>query len=576
MMRKKAANEACAYWLSSDYFDEETKERLRALDDPKEIRERFGKDLEFGTGGMRGLLGDGTNRFNRYTVRRATQGLCDYIHSLKEADKGVVIAYDSRHGSAELSKEAALCLNAGGIRTWRFESLRPTPELSFAVRELGCIAGIVITASHNPREYNGYKVYWKDGEQITPPIDRYITEKISEIDSWEAVKTMKEEEAKACGLYHEIGEEMDQRYYEAILSDLPRPNLSEKARQMLKIVYTPLNGTGSVPVLTLLERRGFTDVHVVKEQKDPDPDFTTCPKPNPETESAWKLALKLAEEENADLVLATDPDADRLGLCVRRRDNTYQRFTGNMIGILLCDYVLGKREKEGSIPENGAIGTTIVSSRMGEALAKHYGVSFFETLTGFKYIGEKIREFEKSGEHTFLFGYEESLGTLVGTSVRDKDAISAAILTAEAAAYYMEQGKTLCDVMEDLFRQYGYYLEGQISVTFEGIDGIAEIRRIMEKNRTEPPERFAGKKVLALRDYKKGIRTDMEQGTVTALDLPSSDVLYYELENGWCAVRPSGTEPKIKYYFGIREAEKKEAERQFQAMQEALSLQNHA
>ena len=570
-MMKKAANEAFEFWLSSPYFDEETKRELQALkDDADEIRERFGKDLEFGTGGMRGILGAGTNRFNLYTVRRATQGLADYIHSLKGGDQGVVIAFDSRHGSARCAEEAALCLNANGIPAWRFESLRPTPELSFAVRELGCIAGVVITASHNPAEYNGYKVYWEDGGQITPPHDRLITEHIQKIQTWQDVRTMRREDAVSLGLYHVIGEEIDRKYYEAILSDIPHPEISAAARRGLKIVYTPLNGTGSVPVMTLLHRLGFSQAVIVKEQADPDPEFTTCRKPNPETESAWKLALRLAEETGADLVMATDPDADRLGVYARSAEGNYVRFSGNMIGILLGDYVLRERKRSGTLPEHASIGTTIVSSRMAEPLAEKYGVSLFETLTGFKYIGEKIREFETSGESSFVFGFEESYGCLAGTSVRDKDSVSASLMMAEAAAYYKERGKTIWDAMKDLYAEFGCYREGQVSITIGGIDGIRKIQERMEESRRSPAKAIGNKAVLAVRDYRAGIRRDIITGKETPLNLPSSNVLYYELEDGWCAVRPSGTEPKIKYYFGVRAESEAACGKDYEALKEAI------
>jgi len=571
MKELEKAKKVFDHWLSSDCFDSDTKKELMAIaGDDREILERFGKDLEFGTGGMRGILGAGINRINRYTVRRATYALAQCLKETGDTDKGVVIAYDSRFGSREFSLEAAMTLNACGIPAYRFESLRPTPELSFTVRKLGCLAGIVITASHNPAEYNGYKVYWQDGGQITLTHAREIMKAYEEIHTFEEIPVISIQEAKEQGLFHEIGEEIDSAYYEAVMDSVIHPELAGEYGPALRIVYTPLHGTGRIPVMKILADLGFDDVHVVKEQEDPDGSFATCEYPNPEAREAWNLALKLAERIHADLVLATDPDADRLGLWVPDDRGTYHFFNGNMTGILLADYILKEKKNSGTLPDNAAIGKTIVSSQMAVPLAEKYGVRLFETLTGFKFIGEKIQEFEESGESCFVFGFEESFGCLAGTAVRDKDAVQETALLCEAAAFYHSKGKTLLEVMEDLYREYGWFLEGQTSVSFQGISGKERMKQIMEQLRSHPLKEIAGKKTLAIRDYKTGIRTDLESGEKKKLDLPSSNVLYYELEKGWCAVRPSGTEPKIKFYFGTEAAERTAAEEERKAMKQAL------
>lgn len=548
------AMEVYKEWLEDDYFDEATKEELRAVKDEEEIEDRFYKSLEFGTGGLRGIIGAGTNRMNIYTVRQATQGLANYILSQNGQEKGVAIAYDSRIMSPEFSKEAALTLNANGIRTYRFESLRPTPELSFAVRELHCIAGIVITASHNPREYNGYKVYWEDGAQITPPHDKNILEKVAEVASFSEVKTMSEAEAKEKGLYHEIGQELDDRYIEEIRALSIHPEVIKEQAENIKIVYTPLHGTGNVPVRRVLKELGFTQVIVVPEQEAPDGSFPTVAYPNPEDEKAWELALKLAKKEDADIVLATDPDADRLGVYAKdAKTGEYVSFTGNMSGMLIAEYMLREKKATGTMPERPALVETIVTTDMAKALAADYGVTLIEVLTGFKYIGEQIKLFEETGSHHYVFGLEESYGCLPGTYARDKDACAAVVMLCELAAFYKAQGKTMIDAMEDLYQKYGYYKEGLTAVTLKGMDGVKKIKELMEQMRNTPKETLGGRKVLAVRDYAEEIRKDLVTGNEESTELPKSDVLYYELEeNGWCCARPSGTEPKIKFYYGVK------------------------
>ena len=460
-------------WLSNPYFDEDTKAELKAIEhDENEIKERFYMDLEFGTAGLRGIIGAGINRMNIYVVRRATQGLANYIIKQGGSSKGVAIAYDSRHMSPEFADEAARTLAANGIKAYKFESLRPTPELSFAVRELGCIAGINVTASHNPPEYNGYKVYWEDGAQITAPKDVEIINEVQSIIDYGALKTMSEEDAKAAGLYEVIGSEIDDKYMEALKKLVLRPEAIKEQADKLKIVYTPLHGTGNVPVRRVLKELGFTQVHVVEEQELPDGDFPTVSYPNPEDKKAFALALKLAKEVDADIVLATDPDADRLGVYAKNTETgEYQSFTGNMSGMLILEYLLSQRKELGILPENGAVVTTIVSGKMAREIAKAYNVTLIETLTGFKYIGEQIKFFEQDHSHEFLFGYEESYGCLEGTHARDKDAVVAVMALCEAAAYYKSKGLTLCQQMENLYKTYGYYKENLISQTFKGMEG---------------------------------------------------------------------------------------------------------
>lgn len=542
-------------WCTDVCFDEETKAELKALEgDEKEIEDRFYRQLEFGTGGLRGVIGAGTNRMNIYTVRQATQGLANYILSQGGQEKGVAIAFDSRIMSPEFAKEAALCLNANGIRTYLFESLRPTPELSFAVRTLGCISGIVITASHNPREYNGYKVYWEDGAQITPPHDKNILAEVARVTDFDQVKTMTEKAALSSGLHKIIGQEMDDAYMAQLKAQSIHPELIGEAAKDMKIVYTPLHGTGNLPVRRVLKELGFGQVYVVKEQELPDGKFPTVAYPNPEDAKAWTLALALAEKVDADIILATDPDADRLGVYAKdTKTGNYVSFTGNMSGMLIAEYILRERTKTGTMPEKPALVETIVTTDMAKAIAGAYDTALIEVLTGFKYIGEQIKFFEQENSYHYVFGLEESYGCLAGTYARDKDACVAVMMLCEAAAYYKTQGKTLWDAMVDMYDTYGYYKEGLSTLTLKGIDGAKEIQEMMKEFRGNPPKTLGGYKVLAVRDYQADTRSDLESGTVTVTGLPKSNVLYYELEdNAWCCVRPSGTEPKIKFYYGVK------------------------
>ena len=542
-------------WLANPYFDEATKEELKGIsEDEKEIKERFYMDLEFGTAGLRGIIGAGTNRMNIYVVRRATQGLANYIAKVDKKAQGVAIAYDSRHMSPEFAEEAALCLAANGIKAYIFESLRPTPELSFAVRHLGCVAGINVTASHNPPEYNGYKVYWEDGAQITPPHDSGIMGEVKSISDWNTVKTMDKAEAEKAGLFQVIGKEVDDAYMAELKKQVIHMDAIEKEGKNLKIVYTPLHGTGNIPARRILKELGFENVYVVKEQELPDGDFPTVSYPNPEAAEAFELGLKLAKEVDADLVLATDPDADRLGVRVKDKNGEYHDLTGNMSGCLLANYELSQRKAvNGSLPEDGALIKTIVTTNLADAIAKGYGVNLIEVLTGFKFIGQQILGFENSGKGSYLFGFEESYGCLIGTYARDKDAIVATMALCEAAAYYKTQGKTLWDAMIEMYEQFGYYKDAIQSVTMKGIEGLQKIQEIMNSLRQNPPAEFAGHKVTAVRDYKADTITDVATGAVKPTGLPNSNVLYYELtDDAWVCVRPSGTEPKVKFYYGVK------------------------
>ena len=543
-------------WLSNPYFDSDTRAELEAIEnDDKEIKERFYKDLEFGTAGLRGIIGAGTNRMNIYVIRKTTQGLANYIASVNGQAKGVAIAYDSRRMSPEFAQEAALCLAANGIKTYIFESLRPTPELSFAVRKLGCIAGINITASHNPPEYNGYKVYWEDGAQITPPHDKGIMDEVQKVTSFTAVKTMDKAAAEAAGLYQVIGAEIDDAYIEQLKSQVIHMDAIKAVGKDLKIVYSPLHGTGNIPARRVLKELGFENVYVVKEQELPDGNFPTVSYPNPEADEAFELGLKLAKEVDADLVLATDPDADRLGVRVKdARTGEYHTLTGNMSGCLLEEYELSQRKAaEGSLPDDGAVITTIVTTNMAGTIARAYGLRFIEVLTGFKYIGQQILNFEHSKRGTYLFGFEESYGCLIGTHARDKDAIVATMALCEAAAYYKTQGKTLWDAMIDLYEKYGYYKDDIQSITLKGIEGLEKIQQILDNLRQFPPKEIGGYQVEAVRDYKKEVVINFKTQERTTTGLPNSNVLYYELENdAWVCVRPSGTEPKVKFYYGVK------------------------
>ena len=542
-------------WIANPYFDEATKEELKSIaEDENEIKERFYMDLEFGTAGLRGIIGAGTNRMNIYVVRRATQGLANYIAKVDKKSQGVAIAYDSRHMSPEFAQEAALCLAANGIKAYIFETLRPTPELSFAVRHLGCVAGINVTASHNPPEYNGYKVYWEDGAQITPPHDSGIMGEVKAISDWNTVKTMDKAEAEKAGLFEVIGKEVDDAYMAELKKQVIHMDAIQAEGKNLKIVYTPLHGTGNIPARRILKELGFENVYVVKEQELPDGDFPTVSYPNPEAAEAFELGLKLAKEVDADLVLATDPDADRLGVRVKDKNGEYHDLTGNMSGCLLANYEISQRKAvNGSLPEDGALIKTIVTTNLADAIAKGYGVKLIEVLTGFKFIGQQILGFEQSGKGSYLFGFEESYGCLIGTYARDKDAIVATMALCEAAAYYKTQGKTLWDAMIEMYEQFGYYKDDIKAVTMKGIEGLQKIQDIMNSLRQNPPAEFAGHKVVAVRDYKADTIKNLETGEVTPTGLPNSNVLYYELTNdAWVCVRPSGTEPKVKFYYGVK------------------------
>ena len=560
-------------WLSNPYFDADTKAELEGLkDDENEIKERFYTDLEFGTAGLRGVIGAGTNRMNIYTVRKATQGLANYIQKSGNADKGVAIAFDSRRMSPEFADEAALCLAANGIKAYVFESLRPTPELSYAVRKLGCIAGINITASHNPPEYNGYKVYWEDGAQITPPHDKGIMDEVKAVVDYTTMKTMPLDEAKAKGLYEVIGKEVDDTYIAELKKQVLHQDAIDAVGKDLKIVYSPLHGTGNIPARRILKELGFENVYVVKEQELPDGEFPTVSYPNPEAAEAFELGLKLAKEVDADIVLATDPDADRLGVYVKdSKSGEYKVLTGNMSGCLLADYEIGQRKALYGLPEDGKLIKTIVTSNMADAIAEYYGVGLIEVLTGFKYIGQQILGFEQTGKGQYLFGFEESYGCLIGTHARDKDAIVATMALCEAAAYYKTQGKTLWDAMIEMYERYGYYKDAIQSITLKGIEGLAKIQEILETLRKNPPAEIAGYKVLKARDYKKDTVQDMETGEVTTTGLPNSNVLYYDMPDGtWLCVRPSGTEPKVKFYYGVKGTSLEDADKKSEEMGEAV------
>ena len=540
-------------WLNDPYFDEGTKAELKAIaDDENEIKERFYMDLEFGTAGLRGIIGAGTNRMNIYVVRKATQGLANYILKVGAEAKGVAIAHDSRRMHDEFTECAALTLAANGIKAYVFDALRPTPELSYAVRHLGCVAGINITASHNPPEYNGYKVYWEDGAQITPPHDSGIMAEVKAITEYSACKTMDKQEAIDKGLYVVIGEEVDNDYLAELKKNVLHPEAIRDQARNLKIVYTPLHGTGLVPAVRVLKELGFENVIVVPEQEKPDGDFPTVSYPNPEAEEAFALGLKLAEETGADLVLATDPDADRLGVRVRDKEGVYHTLTGNMSGSLLADYEIGQTKALKGLPSDGLLIKTIVTTNLADAICKYYGVAEYECLTGFKWIGRQILKMENEKKGTYLFGFEESYGCLIGTHARDKDAIVAVMALCEAAAYYKTKDMTLWDAMLDLYERCGYYKDDIKSVGLAGIEGLQKIQQIMATLREEPLKELAGYKVLKVRDYQKDTILDLQTGTETDTGLPKSNVLYYEMtDDAWLCVRPSGTEPKIKFYYGV-------------------------
>ncbi len=550
-------------WLENPSIDESTKEELRQIQgDEKEIEDRFYKELEFGTGGLRGVIGAGTNRINSYTIRKATQGLANYIkrEGQEAMKRGVVIAFDSRRFSPEFADEAARVLAANKITAYVFESLRATPILSYAVRQLNAISGIVITASHNPPEYNGYKVYWEDGAQITSPKDEEIIKEVNTITDYQTIATMSREEAQDADLYHVIGKEIDDAYIEELKKLIIDKDVIMQEADDFTIVFTPLHGTGNVPVRRILDEIGFKKVYVVKEQELPDSEFPTVSYPNPEDIKAFELALRLGKEKDADVIMATDPDADRLGVLAKAKDGSYIPLSGNNIGILLMEYILRRKKEKGILPDNGAVIGTIVSTNMSHPIAKDYNVDLMEVLTGFKYIGEKIKEFEQTGSHEYLFGYEESYGCLIGTHARDKDAVVAVMGVAELAAYYKSKGLTLYEALVQLYEKYGFYMESLQSITLKGVEGVETIQYILSQLREKMPDSFAGKRLVAARDYKAGTLHHKKTGETLSTGLPASNVLYYELEDDvWFCVRPSGTEPKVKFYFGVKGNTEKEA-----------------
>ncbi len=558
-------------WLNDDCFDDETKKELDSIrDNEEEIKDRFYKELEFGTAGLRGVIGAGINRMNKYTVGRATQGLANFINKMKIENPSVVISYDSRHMSKEFSEIAALVLNANGINVNLFDNLRPVPELSFSVRYLNATAGIMITASHNPPEYNGYKVYWSDGAQIIPPIDKGIIDEVLSIKDFSLIKTLNKNEAIEAGLLNYVGEEIDDAFINALKSSCLNPEIIKKEAKNVKIVYTPLHGAGNLPVQRILKELGFENVYVVPEQEKPDGDFPTVSYPNPEDPKAFELALKLAKEVDADVVLATDPDADRLGVFSKMSNGEYVSYTGNMSALLICEYELSQQKEKGILPNNGAIITTVVSSELTKAIAENYGAKVFETLTGFKWIGEKIRKFEEENSYKYLFGFEESYGCLIAPHARDKDGISAVMALCEATAFYKNKGWSLWEQMIKIYEKYGYYREGQVSIVLKGADGAEEIKNKMAKMRSNPPTELAGLNVLEVRDYQEHVIKKAD-GEVYETDLPTSNVLYYELSNNsWCCVRPSGTEPKIKFYMGVKGSTMQDAENQLAVLSEAM------
>ncbi|MCR5255574.1 MAG: phospho-sugar mutase [Acetatifactor sp.] len=561
------------FWVNDDYFDADTKNELLSIrNDEKEIEDRFYKELEFGTGGLRGVIGAGTNRMNIYTVRKATQGLANFILKQGTQAKGVAVSHDNRRMSREFAEETALCFAANGIKAYIFDSLRPTPELSFALRELGCTAGVMVTASHNPPEYNGYKVYWADGAQVTAPLDSEIIGEVRAISDYHTVKTMSMDEAKKAGLYEIIGADMDDKYMAALKKQAIHPEIITEMASDIKIVYTPFCGTGNKPVQRILKELGFKNVYVVPEEENPDPNFADIPYPNPEDKRAFERALKLAKEKDADIVLATDPDADRLGVYAKdTKTGEYVSFTGNMSGMLIAEYILRERTKTGTMPVNPALVTTIVTTNMTKPITEAYNVKLIEVLTGFKYIGEQIKWFEQSGSNNYVFGLEESYGCLAGTHARDKDAIVAVMCLCEVASYCKKHNMTLWDMMIETYEKYGYFKETQYTITLKGIEGSKKIQEIMDKLRTNPPKAFGDKKVLKFRDYKNDVILDMESGEKTKTGLPTSNVLYFDLpDDYWCCARPSGTEPKLKFYMGVKGKNLEDAEKEVEALTEAV------
>ncbi|MGF9939576.1 phospho-sugar mutase [Bacillus anthracis] len=561
-------------WLSYAELDAELKEQLENMkQDEKKIEDSFYKNLEFGTGGMRGELGAGTNRLNVYTVRKATQGLAKFIEKLGEEAKkrGVVVAYDSRHKSPEFAMEVAATLGAHGITTYVFESLRPTPVLSFAVRHLHTVSGIVLTASHNPPEYNGYKVYGEDGGQLPPKEADELISYVNAVEDELTVEVADVEQLKADGLLHMIGQEVDDAYAAELNNVIINKEMVQKVGKDLKIVLTPLHGTSNLSVRRGLAEVGFTDVTVVKEQELPDPNFSTVKSPNPEEHAAFEYAIRDGEKVGADVLIATDPDADRLGVAVRNHDGEFQVLTGNQTGALMLDYLLSQKKENGTLPENGVVLKTIVTSEIGRTIAKAYGLDTVDTLTGFKFIGEKIKQYEESGQYEFQFGYEESYGYLIRPFCRDKDAVQSVLFACEVAAYYKSQGKTLYDGLLEVFEKYGFFREDLVSLTLKGKDGAEQIQEMMATFRENPPKEVAGLTVVAVEDYKASIITSLQDGHKEEIHLPKSNVLKYQLEDGsWFCLRPSGTEPKIKFYFGVQDNSLQNSEQKLLTIKEDI------
>ena len=560
-------------WCESPEFDEETKKELLEIkENEAEIEDRFYKELEFGTAGLRGIIGAGTNRMNKYTVGKATQGLANYILEQGTQDKGVAISYDSRIMSKEFALQTALIFCANGIKAYLFENLRPVPELSFAVRELKCTAGVMITASHNPPKYNGYKVYWDDGSQIVNPRDTEIINKVRNVKDFSEIKSISKEEAIRKGLLNIVGLEMDEKYIKVLKEHILNPEIMKEQGKKLKVVYTPLHGTGNTIAEKLLNELGMENVYVVPEQKEPDGKFSTVDYPNPEDPKAFKLALELAKKVDADVVLATDPDADRLGIYAKdSKTGEYMNYTGNMSALLIAEYRISQMKEKGILPSNGMFITTIVSSELAKAIAKYYGLECIEVLTGFKNIGAVMRKAEENQDKKYVFGFEESYGCLIGDYARDKDGIAAVMALCEAACFYASKGKTLWDAMIDIYEKYGYYKEAQVSIVREGVQGAQEIKDIMTKMRETDIESIGKYKVLIFKDVEKEVVKDMKSGEISKTGLPKSNVLYYELEdNSWCCIRPSGTEPKIKLYMGIKGNTEKEAEEKLAKLKESM------
>ena len=560
-------------WCKSPEFDEETKKELEKIkNDEKEIEDRFYKELEFGTAGLRGVIGAGTNRMNRYTVGKATQGLANYIIEQGVQDKGVAISYDSRKMSKEFSTQTALILNANGIKTYLFENLRPVPELSFAVRELKCTAGVMITASHNPPKYNGYKVYWDDGAQIVSPRDKDIITKVREVESYSEIKNISKEDAIKKGLFNIVGTEMDDKYINTLKNLILNPEIVREQGKNIKVVYTPLHGTGNTVAERLLKEIGIQNLYVVPEQKDPDGNFPTVDYPNPEDPKAFKMALELAKKVDADIVVATDPDADRLGVFAKdAKTGEYMDYTGNMSALLIAEYRISQMKEKNMLPNNGMLIKTIVSSNLADAIAKEYNLELIEVLTGFKNIGAIMRKAEETGDKKYVFGFEESYGCLIGDYARDKDGIAAVMALCEAACFYKSKGETLWDQMINIYEKYGYYKEAQVSIVREGAEGAEEIKQMMTNTRSRDIEMIGDYKVLKFKDVEIDVEKDMVTGTVQKTGLPKSNVLYYQLEDeAWCCVRPSGTEPKIKLYMGVKGSSSDDADEKLSRLKDAM------